>query len=298
MKARVIVNPISGRGRRPQDDITDLRRIFADHGLECEVICQRTRGEGTALASEAVAQGFDLVVAVGGDGTVNEVVCGLVNTNVSLGIVPAGSGNGMAREFGIPLKLGDACRTIIHGRTRVVDVGKMNGRFFLGTAGIGYDAVVGKLFEEKWGNRRGLLPYAPAAICGFFKYKAQPVNVRFDDHQLTVLPLLITAANISQFGGGAIIAPQAEPDDGLLDVCIIHRLTFLQAFYHWPKLFRGHIDRMSQWDVYRTSSVEISAHWPMPVHMDGEPIQESTDLKIDLMPGALCVRVPVIGSTR
>lgn len=272
--------------------MTDLRRIFAEDGVECQVICQRTRGQGTLLARQAVAEGFDAVVAVGGDGTINEVVCALVNTKVPLGIVPAGSGNGVAREFGIPLNMRAACKTIIHGRTRVVDVGQLNGHFFLGTAGIGYDAMVGKLFEEKWGNHRGLLPYAHAAISAFFKYKAQPVHLQFGDRQMSVIPLLVTAANVAQFGGGAIIAPQARPDDGKLDVCIIHRLNFFQALYHWPKLFQGHINRMPQWEMYRTNSVEISSPSPMPVHMDGEPAEESTHLKIDLLPGALYVRVP------
>lgn len=298
MRAKIIVNPISGHGRRPHNDVTDLKRIFAEDDIECQVICQRIRGQGTLLARQAVAEGFDMVVAMGGDGTINEVVCALVNTNVPLGIVPAGSGNGVARELGIPLNMRDACRTIIHGRTRLVDVGQMNGRFFLGTAGIGYDAMVGKLFEEKWGNRRGLMPYVHAAVLAFFKYRAQPVRLHFEGRQLTVLPLLVTAANVAQFGGGAIIAPEAKPDDGQLDICIIHRLTFFQALYHWPKLFRGRIDRMPQWEMHRTNSLEITAPSPMPVHMDGEPVQESASLKIDLLPNALCVRVPGDENTR
>jgi len=292
LKARVIVNPISGRGRHPQDDISDLNRIFAAHGIESQVICQGKVGEATLLAREAVAEGFDMVVAVGGDGTINEVVCGLVNSGVPLGIVPAGSGNGLAREFGIPLKMSEACKTIIHGDTREVDVGAMNDRFFLGTAGIGYDALLVKIFEERWANRRGVLPYFYVAIKGFFKHKPSLMHLRFDDHQLTVIPLLVTVANSTQFGGGAIIAPQAEPDDGLLDVCIIHNLNFLQAFYHWPKLFVGCIDRMPQWVTYRTDALEILSDLPMPVQVDGESVQESTHLKIKLLPRALGIRVP------
>jgi len=250
------------------------------------------------LAREAVVEGFDLVVAVGGDGTVNEVVCGLANSGVPLGIVPAGSGNGLAREFGIPMKMKEACRTLIQGRTRVVDVGKIENRFFLGTAGVGYDALTVRIFEEKWGSRRGLLPYFHVAFTGFLEYKAHQVTLKFNDHQITVLPLLVTAANTTQFGGGAVIAPQARPDDGLLDICIIHDLSFLKAFFHWPKLFSGRIDRLPQWEVYRTDSLEISSDFPLPVHVDGEPIAESTHVHIKLLPGALQIRVPEDTSTQ
>lgn len=292
MKAKIIVNPISGRGRRPQADISNLRRIFTDYGIETHVVRQRMTGHATSLARGAVDQGFDIVVAVGGDGTVNEVVCGLVNSKVPLGIVPAGSGNGLAREFGIPMKMNAACQTIIKGRTRVVDVGKMDDRFFLGTAGFGYDALAVKIFEEKWGSRRGLLPYFHVAFAGFLEYRAHPVRLKFNDRQITVFPLLVTAANTTQFGGGAVIAPRAKPDDGLLDVCIIHQLSFLKALFHWPKLFIGGIDRLPQWEVYRTDSLEISSDFPLPIHVDGEPVPESTHVQVNLLPGALQIRVP------
>jgi diacylglycerol kinase family enzyme len=185
-----------------------------------------------------------------------------------------------------------ACQTIIEGRTRVVDVGKMNDRFFLGTAGAGYDGLVVKLFEEKWASRRGLLPYLHVAVRGFFEHRVQPVRLKLNGRQLTVFPLLVTAANTTQFGGRAIIAPQAKPDDGLLDLCVIHNLTFLQAVYHWPKVFRGCIDRMSHWEVYRTASVDISSKTPLAVHVDGEPVEQVTHLKIDVLPQALRILVP------
>jgi len=292
LKIRIVVNPISGQGRRPQDDIVELERIFADYGIKSQVICLQMRQQATLLAREAVTEGFDMVVAVGGDGTINEVVCGLVNSEVPLGIVPAGSGNGLARAFGIPLKIRQACRTIIQGRTREVDVGKMNDRFFLGVAGIGYDALVSKLFENRWGKRRGLLPYFHTAFRAFLQYKAIPVRLQLGDRNLEVVPLLVTVANTAQFGGGAVIAPQAKPDDGLFDVCIIRDLSFLKALFHWPKLFTGRIDLMSQLSVYQTDSLEISSDLTVPVHVDGEYVGESTHLRVTLLPSALRIRVP------
>ncbi|MFC1683629.1 diacylglycerol/lipid kinase family protein, partial [Candidatus Zixiibacteriota bacterium] len=176
MKIRVLLNPISGRGRQPQDDISNLRHFFAEQGVSAQVISLQSRGQATQLAREAVAENFDMVVAVGGDGTINETVCGLVNSDVPLGIIPAGSGNGLARTFCIPLDIKGACRTLLQGQTRSLDVGKLNDRFFLGVAGIGYDALVSRLFEEKWGGRRGLLPYLHTAVLGFFRYRVTPIH--------------------------------------------------------------------------------------------------------------------------
>jgi YegS/Rv2252/BmrU family lipid kinase len=292
MKIKVLLNPISGRGRQPQDDISSLRRIFAEHGISPQVILLQQRGQATQLARAAVDENFDMVVAVGGDGTINEIVCGLVNTDVPLGIIPAGSGNGLARTFCIPLDIERACWALLKGRTRQLDVGKLNDRFFLGVAGIGYDALVGKLFEEKWGGRRGLLPYLHTALWGFFRYKVSPIRLRLNGLDMDLLPRLVTIANTRQFGGGAIIAPDAKPDDGLFDICIVHDISFFKALYHWPKLFAGKIDRVPQWEMHRAAAVEIFSQIPVPVHVDGEPIAESTQLKVSLLPGALHVRFP------
>jgi len=260
--------------------------------VTAQVISLQSRGQATHLAREAAAEKFDMVVAVGGDGTINEIVCGLVNTDVPLGIIPAGSGNGLARTFCIPLDIKRACWTLLRGQTRQLDVGKLNDRFFLGVAGFGYDALVGKLFEEKWGGRRGLLPYLHTAILGFFRYQTTPIHLRIDGLEMDLLPRLVTVANTPQFGGGAIIAPDAKPDDGLFDICIIHDLSFLKALYHGPKLFAGKIDRIPQWEMHRAAAVEIFSRVPLPVHVDGEPIGESTQVKVSLLPGALYVRVP------
>jgi diacylglycerol kinase (ATP) len=292
MKARVLLNPISGRGRQPEDDLSDLRRIFAEHGIEVQVVRLQMRGQAVQLSREAVDQGFDLVVAIGGDGTINEVVCGLVHSTVPLGIVPAGSGNGMARAFGVPLNRKQACMSLLQGHTREVDVGELNGRFFLGVAGIGYDALVGKLFEERWGGHRGLLPYVHSALLAFFQYKALPVHLQFNGRGIDLLPKLVTVANTPQFGAGAVIAPQAKPDDGLFDVCAISDLSFFQALYHWPKIFLKQVDRMPQWEMFRTDSLEISSDLPLPVHVDGEPIGEYARLRISLLPRALRILVP------
>jgi YegS/Rv2252/BmrU family lipid kinase len=292
VKIRVLFNPVSGRRRRGSNAISDIKEIFAGYGIETQVICLRAKWQAADLTEKAVRQGAEMVVVVGGDGTINEAVCGLVGSGIPLGIIPAGSGNGISRQFNIPMELEAACRVIANGRTQSVDVGSLNGRFFLGTAGVGYDAMVGQLFEERWGKQRGMWPYFLSAVSGFFRYRARPLHMCMDDEVVDVVPLLVTAANTAQYGGGAIIAPQAKPNDGLLDVCVIHDVNFFQALYHWPKLFVGRINKMPQWDMYRTRSLEMFSDHPIPVHVDGEPVGCSTHVCINVVPGSLLVRIP------
>jgi YegS/Rv2252/BmrU family lipid kinase len=292
LRVRILFNPISGGRRRPADDIATLEAIFAKYGVQPELICLQERWQATDLARGAVAEGIEMVVVVGGDGTINEAVCGLVSTDTLLGIIPAGSGNGISRELGIPRHLEKACQVILEGKTQPVDVGCLNGRFFLGTAGIGYDAMVGYVFDQRWGGQRGMWPYIMCAFSGFFKYRPKPLRLCMTDRVLDVSPLLVTAANTAQYGGGAIISPQAKPNDGLLDVCVIHDMNFFQALYHWPKLFTGRIDTMPQWDMYRTESLEILSEHPVPVHVDGEPVGVSAHIRVKLIPAGVLVRIP------
>ncbi len=292
MKVRVLVNPSSGFQFRSRGDLVELQSVFLNYGLEAEMIQLTEKFQCTVLAHEAVQNGYGMVVVAGGDGTINEAVCGLVNSDVPLGIIPAGSGNGISRTLGIPLNSEEACRVIAEGHSRRIDVGEMNGRFFLGVAGIGYDALVGQLFEQRWGKQRGLWSYFLSALTGFFQYRPYPVQLRIGDRIISVAPLMVTAANTSQFGGGAIIAPQAKPDDGLLDICIIRRLNLLQALFYWPRLFSGRIDTVPQWEMVRADSLELISSRPVPVHVDGEFLDQCAHVRISVLPGGLYVRVP------
>jgi diacylglycerol kinase (ATP) len=292
VKIRVLFNPYSGFRLRSREDLDQLEAMFLNHGLNAEMIRLTERFQCTVLAREAAKRGYGMVVVVGGDGTINEAVCGLVNSDVPLGIVPAGSGNGISRALGIPLNPMEACRVIADGRDRKVDVGQLNGRFFLGVAGVGYDALVGHLFEQRWGKQRGLWSYFLSALVGFFQYRPHPIQLRTNDRIISLAPLLVTVANTTQFGGGAIIAPQARPDDGLFDICIIRHLNLLQALYYWPRLFSGRIDTIPQWEMVRADSVELISGRPVHVHVDGEFLDLSAHVRIRIVPGGLRVRVP------
>jgi len=292
VKIRVLYNPCSGSQLRTREDLDQLRSTFGSYDLQTEIIRLTEKYQCTVLARQAVEEGCQMVVVVGGDGTVNEAVCGLVNSDVILGIIPTGSGNGISRTLGIPLNPSEACRVIAEGESRRIDVGLLNGHHFLGVAGVGYDALVGYLFEQKWGKQRGLWSYFLSALVGYFQYRPYPIQLQIGRETRSVAPLLVTIANTTQFGGGAIIAPQAEPDDGLFDICIIHHLNLIQALYYWPRLFSGRIDTVPQWEMMRTDALELTSDQPVPVHVDGDFLELSAHVRISLVPGGVSVRVP------
>jgi len=289
-KIKFILNPIAGRGRNWDRMKRFLDRVLDEFPFECEI--QQTVGRGDALriAREAVQDGFDIVAAVGGDGTVNEVASAVVNSNVCLGIIPMGSGNGLARGLEIPLQFKKACQILCEGKFRRIDVGKVCGRYFFATFGVGFGALVTKRINTR--SRRGVLPHLYIGLQEFFNYSPEEITLRFDHRQITVKALLVAVANTIQFGNGAIIAPQAQPDDGLLDICIINDLNILQAVYHLPKLFTGHIDKIRYFETYRSSNVEIILPVPAPIYVDGESLDGDARLKVSLVPKALKVIVP------
>ena len=287
---KFILNPIAGGGRNGNRMKRVLEKVLDK--FPCEYEIQQTVGRGDALrtAREAVQDGFDMVVAVGGDGTVNEVASAVVNSNVCLGIIPTGSGNGLARGLGIPLNLKKACQILCEGKFRRIDVGKMQGRYFFATSGVGFGAAVTKRLDTR--SRKGVLPHFYIGLQEFFNYSPEEITLRFDHRQIKVKALLVAVANTIQFGNGAIIAPQAQPDDGLLDICIINDLNILQAVYHLPKLFTGHIDRTRYFETYRSSNVEIILPGPAPIQVDGESLDGDARLKVSLIPKALKVIIP------
>lgn len=289
-KIKFIINPISGiKHNRDR-----LKLIITNTFTSDEFVYhfQQTNAPGDAfkIAKKSLDQWFDIIVAIGGDGTVNEVASALVNTNVPLGIIPVGSGNGLARGLGIPLRIKQASQTIVEGKVQQIDVGKMQERYFFATAGAGFEAVVGKRFNE--GIIRGPLPYIFWGFHEFLKYKPQEVVLKFDHQIIRKKALLVVIANTRQLGNGAIIAPQAKPDDGLLDVCIIDDINILQVLFKLPSLFTGLIENNPYTKFYRTSNLEIIRPQAAPIHVDGETLDGDKILNVSLLPNALNVIVP------
>lgn len=285
---RFIVNPSAGR--RKGDIGAIIRETLDRSGVDFEILWTQRRGHAEALAREAAGEGFGLVVAAGGDGTVHEAATGLVGTETALGILPCGSGNGLARALNVPLDLRRACRMLPDARVRRIDAGRVGNRFFFATAGLGLDAQVAARFEGS--RRRGLLPYVLLTARVFFSHVPEDILLTMDSgSSMKVRPLLLTLANTAQYGGGAFIAPEAAPDDGLLDVCLMEDVTLFRAFFHARRLFTGTIDRMPGVRLFRAATVEIVRSAPGPFQMDGEALEGGAVVKAGVVPGALKVAV-------
>jgi YegS/Rv2252/BmrU family lipid kinase len=285
-----IINPSAGQGKYKRI-VYAIHRILSGSGLQYEIEVPQYGDEATSIAKKA-ADGYDVVVAVGGDGTINRVLNGIIGSQAILGIIPAGTGNGFARELGLPLRPEEACEVLVEGRMKWIDVGRANGKYFLGTAGIGFDALIAKVAGERLGLLRGMWLYFFAGALMFYRFTPQLLSVGIDSEVIEVSPLVVAIANTRRYGGRALIAPNAKPDDGLLDVCVIQNMSAARLLRHLPKLFTGQHIRLSEVAVYRGRSIAIDAPKPIPVHIDGEAIDSRNRVRFTLLPRAIRVLVP------
>ncbi len=291
-----IINPISG-GVSPDRARAraELASAIVDrHGDPAEVFVTERPGHARDLTKAAVARGARLVMAWGGDGTINEVASALAFGEVPLGIVPAGSGNGLARQLAIDIKPDVAIRQAIAAEPRRIDVGELDDRLFVNVAGIGFDAHVAWRFNEAGSRRRGLARYASLAGRALVTYQPERYTIRTEvGHAASpaVRAVLITIANSPEFGNGAVIAPGAKVDDGLLDLVVMEEKSRLNTIVQLPRLFQGTVDRATGCSIRRIAGATIESERPMVYHVDGEPVQGGTSLRVRVHPGALYVAV-------
>jgi len=286
---KFIYNPFSGLIHPEQSIRRIITYYFPSNLCYYDFSITEAKGHANELSKEAVKKGYDIVVAIGGDGTVNEVASGLVNSDAALGIMPNGSGNGLARGLGIPISIRRSAKIITTGQNRAIDVGQVDNQFFFVYAGLGFDAMIGKRFED--GRIRGPAPYYFAGFREFFRYHEPEYEIKFDGHKIKTRALIVALANIKQYGNNAIIAPHAKPDDGLLDLAIIQPTNFVSAIYYLPTLFTGRIDQTPMTSLYRATNFEIVREFPAPISLDGEVSEGKMHLKVTMLPKALNVIV-------
>jgi diacylglycerol kinase (ATP) len=282
-----IVNPAAGDGAGAHVG-AGLARELEAAGFSVEIIQTPAPGEAARIAREASAEGCRMVIAVGGDGTANEIANGLVGTSTALALYPIGSGNDFARSLGYPRKRRDIGRFLASARRRVIDVGEVNGRIFVNAAGVGIDGHVAERIEASARVVGPMLGYFVGALVSIATYRPQPMRLRIDDQALEGKQLLVVAANGTHFGSGMHIAPQAKIDDGLFDIVVAGDLGRWASLVALAKLYRGtHVNGR---DVlaFRARSLDVEFDRELPTQADGEPVRASS-LTVRMLPGALTV---------
>jgi len=291
VKVRAILNPRAGvAAHRTREAVEQGRPSWKDYA----VYLTREPGHATLLAREAVAAGAGLVLAVGGDGTVNEVAQGLVGSPAALGIVPVGSGNGLARALRIPLQPAGALAALESGARRRMDVGTLNGRIFLNVAGVGFDAAVGHAFHErgKRGGRRGLLSYLRLSLRELRAYRPKGLTLEVASCRLDLAAFVLTFANGPQYGSGAVINPGAKLDDGTFEVVVFQGGPLWRTLVAAPRLFLGGLERSAGYRRLAGGSATVTALEPVELHCDGDPVQAVSRIEVGLVPRALEIVVP------
>ena len=288
-RALLIINPISGSGKKKGLDLRVAERLqFA--GFHVDTEWTKAAGDATTLARQAAEQGFDTVIAAGGDGTVNETAMALCNTGVNFGIIPCGSGNGLARHLNIPIDVRESLEVIATGRTEVCDNGEVNGHKFFCTFGMGFDAAVGHKFAKS--KQRGLATYIRTTLNEYRTYQPEEYIITANGQVLTERAFVVAVCNASQYGNNAYIAPQASISDGLLDVTIIHYGNPLTTAMVGIDLMAGTIENNMLINTFRAESLRIERKSAGAVHLDGEPMELPSVVDINCCKHSLSIYTP------
>jgi YegS/Rv2252/BmrU family lipid kinase len=288
LKVLFLINPKSGTRR--SYDVADIIHARCG-GWTYEVRPSESKEALDGIIDGAVRDGFDVVYAVGGDGTVHEIAKRLVGKPIALGILPTGSGNGFARHIGLPMQPAaslDACQ---RGSIITIDSGEVNGTPFLGVMGAGFDAEIAHRFASS--KVRGFRTYVKAGLGAFFTYRCETYEITIDGRTFTRRAFVVAVSNSSQYGNDAKIAPDASLRDGLLDLVIADEVSVIGALKLLYRLFAGTIHFAKNVEVLRGKEIVIRREREGPVHLDGEPFVMGAELRIAVRPQSLQVLVPV-----
>ncbi len=292
-RALVVINPISGVRANPggEAEVALAHRVLREAGFVAQVAVTTGPGHATELAREATSHGVELVVAWGGDGTMNEVARALAFGPMAVALVPAGSGNGLARDLGVPLEAEAALVLAGRGRRRRIDAGEVNGQLFFNVAGVGLDARVARSFAESQG-RRGLLRYAQLGARELLRYRARDYELSWDGAADAGRKLFIALANSRQYGSHGCIAPAARLDDGRFDLIIVDDQPLWRLLTRVPAFFSGRLEDGGGVRMTTFAHARIASSAPLDVHLDGEPANLSGPLDVRVHPAALTIVGP------
>lgn len=279
-----IVNPVSGNKK-----IQDAKRALPEMIAACmdeqlwqpEIVYTQRAGHATELARGFADSGYEAVVACGGDGTVNEVACGLRDTKTAMGILPMGSGNGLARHLQVPMDIRAALRWLNTSKIQSIDYGLVNERLFVCTCGTGLDAMVADRFAAS--KRRGFISYILSTLRLLMSYRPQCYHLKGEGIDHTQRAFLITFANANQWGNNALIAPKADISDGKMDVMLMSAHALWGSAVLAIRLFAGTIDRSPLMTLFRTPELVMERESAAPFHIDGDPVAMPKDIRIRIV---------------
>lgn len=291
-KLLFIINPNSGTKQKTR--VPELiKKLLDETNIEHKIVFTSEPKEATTI-SEKNKEAFDMIVAVGGDGTINEVARPLINSETTLGIIPMGSGNGLARHLGMPLNIKKAIALLNQPRVSSIDTIKMNDLAFLNVAGIGFDAHIASAFAKS--KKRGFITYAKLTLGELNRFKYAGCKLVIDGvEQIENKPFIVSVANSTQYGNNAHIAPAANISDGLMDICVLQKVPF----WYYPilgiRLFTGTLNRSKYYSCRQGKKVKItflSKKAEQPIHLDGDPFTAEKEIKLTINPLSLKIALP------
>ena len=288
-KALLIINPISGTGDKAGIRELVVRKLGAE-GYRVDTRLTARSGDATTFAREASEQSYDLAIACGGDGTVNETAVALLGSQTALGIIPCGSGNGLARHLGIEVDVTSAVETLVGGHIVDCDYGDANGRPFFCTFGVGFDAAVSEKFARS--KRRGPLTYLSNTVKEYVNYQPDVYTIAANGEVLTERAFLVAVCNASQYGNNAYIAPKASMTDGLLDIIVVHYGNLLTTAFVGIDMMTGLIDKNFLIHSFRAPAATITRTHTGPVHFDGEPADMPERIEVTCRKSGIRVMAP------
>ncbi len=291
MKVIIIFNPNAGQADLLALSIQQVNHFWRDRGWIVTEAPTQFAGHATQIAREATSQGYDYAIAAGGDGTVNEVMNGLLHTNTALGTLPIGTVNIWAREMGLPMDIVGAAKQLLEARVRSVDVGMAGDRAFLLMAGVGFDAAVTQSVDAKEKKRFGAIAYIKQAFQVAWKFQGVRTLLRIDGKRVRGRILMLVIGNSQLYGGVVKFTAHAIVDDGLLDVCVIKGRSMLTAPLRLFSVFTRNYNRDPKVAYFKASRVEIQGKKRLPIQVDGDFIGK-TPMRFEILPGALRVMVP------
>jgi YegS/Rv2252/BmrU family lipid kinase len=292
MKVLFIVNPTAGKGRAARE-VTKIKTVMEEmEGVGYDIVYTEKPGHATELARQGGQSGYDIIFAVGGDGTVNEVMNGIAGTQSALAVVPGGSGNDFIRSLSLKGSTDDIIKRTVSGVRKKIDLGVINGRYFANISSVGFDAeVVLATQKAKKFFLSGSAAYLAGLIVTILRRSPYKVRMVIDEGEVEDVILLAAVANGKYYGGGMMAAPEAIINDGLFDICCISRMSRLKMLILFPQFMKGKHKKFKEVRFFRSRKVYIESENPIPINVDGEVFRDNKAC-FELLPGELLVAVP------